>query len=227
MDIAAAVLVVALVGLWLYRRGEGFKRTLEHEHRQALERAKTDAASAERERIFADLHDDLGAKLLQIVYTTQGTPSADLARAALQDLRDVVSRSRGALGDLPAVLADIRQETEQRLRAASIGLDWQETNPIPARALDRAQALHLYRIVREAVSNVIRHASARTLKVRLKTSESQLLLDLSDDGIGMAAPGEGRGTHTMQTRAKELAGDIAWRDASIGGTRVVLTVPLG
>ena len=57
--------------------------------------SREQAASQERERIYSDLHDDLGAKLLSLVYRAESPVQADLARAILQDLRDVVTRSRG------------------------------------------------------------------------------------------------------------------------------------
>ncbi len=193
---------------------------------QEFDRVRAEAAVDERERIFSDLHDDLGAKLLQIVYAASSTPVADLARSALQDLRDVVTRSRGELGGLLDVLSDIHIETEQRLRAAAIGLQWEQPDAFPDHALDRAQALHLSRIVREAVSNVIRHASAKGLRVRMNLSALTLRLELSDDGVGMTNVEPGRGTDTMRMRARELEGDISWRDGSIGGTRVVLSFPL-
>ena len=183
------------------------------------------ALSDERERIYADLHDDLGAKLLQLVHTAEHPRQADLARAVLQDLRDVVTRSRGEPGRLGDVLADIRAEATQRLAAVNITLDWQQSDSDVDPQLDQQQALHLFRIVREAISNVIRHAGATRLRVRVDATPRRLTLELSDDGVGRGG-GRGRGTDNMRERARELDGAVTWRDATGHGTKVILSVAL-
>lgn len=183
------------------------------------------ALADERERIYADLHDDLGAKLLQLVHTAEHPRQADLARAVLQDLRDVVTRARGEPGTLSDVLADIRAEATQRLAAVKIALDWQQDESPVDPMLDQHQALHLFRIVREAISNTIRHAAATRLRVRVDATEKRLTLELSDDGVGRGV-GKGRGTENMRERARELDGAVTWKDATGHGTKVILSVAL-
>lgn len=185
------------------------------------------AASQERERIYSDLHDDLGAKLLSLVYRAESPVQADLARAILQDLRDVVTRSRGTPGTLGDVLADIRGEAAQRLAAVGIGLAWDEADDLPDPMLDNGHALHLHRIVREAISNTIRHAQARHLRVRVRAAAGELLLELTDDGSGVpAAVLAGSGMRNMRTRAGELDGRIDWVPGTEGGAKVLLRMPL-
>ena len=189
--------------------------------------SREQAASQERERIYSDLHDDLGAKLLSLVYRAESPVQADLARAILQDLRDVVTRSRGTPGTLGDVLADIRGEAAQRLAAVGIGLSWDEAGDLPDPLLDTGHALHLHRIVREAISNTIRHAQARHLRVRVRASAGELLLDLTDDGSGVpAAVLAGSGMRNMRTRAGELDGRIDWAPGTEGGAKVLLRMPL-
>ena len=189
--------------------------------------SREQAASQERERIYSDLHDDLGAKLLSLVYRAESPVQADLARAILQDLRDVVTRSRGTPGSLGDVLADIRGEAAQRLAAVGIGLRWDEADDLPDPLLDTGHALHLHRIVREAISNTIRHAQARHLRVRVRASAGELLLDLTDDGSGVpAAVLAGSGMRNMRTRAGELDGRIDWAPGTEGGAKVLLRMPL-
>jgi len=186
------------------------------------------AVAEERERIYNDLHDDLGAKLLTLIYQSKDPVQADLARAILQDLRDVVTRSRGTPGTLGDVLADLRSEATQRLAAVGIGLAWEEADDLPDPPLDNARALHLHRIVREAISNVIRHAQAKRLRVRVRAGGGQLRLELTDDGSGAAvgAPQPGTGMKSMRERAAELEGDIRWTPGTEGGTKVLLAMPL-
>ncbi|MGB0135226.1 sensor histidine kinase [Dokdonella sp.] len=195
--------------------------------REALIRAQ--ATMAERERIYGDLHDDIGARLLGMIHAAESPEQADRARAVLQDLRDVVTRSRGTPGSLSDTLADIRSETSQRLAAAGIELVWELSDDLPDPELDTARALHLHRIVREAISNVIRHARAARVRIRIKALGGKLLLDLTDDGGGQepASKSRGRGVENMRERAAELAGDIDWKPGTEGGTKVLLTMPLG
>ncbi|MFB9067037.1 sensor histidine kinase [Pseudofulvimonas gallinarii] len=189
------------------------------------------AVAAERERIHADLHDDLGARLLELIYAAPDRATADRARAILQDLRDVVSRSRGEPGTLQDVLASIRSEAAQRLAAAGAGLSWEEEEALPDPMLDPASSLHLHRIVREAISNALRHAGARSLRIRVRASTAgELLLELTDDGCGGGdvppSGGGGAGLDNMRARARELQGQIDWTAGTLGGTKVLLKAPL-
>ena len=189
--------------------------------------AGAQAAAQERERIYADLHDDLGAKLLGLVYEAESPVQADLARAILQDLRDVVTRSRGTPGTLGDVLADIRSEAAQRLSAVGIDLAWEADEALPDPMLDNARALHLHRIVRESLSNTIRHAQARQVRVRVRAARGELLLELTDDGSGVGGHVRaGAGMRGMQDRAGALDGQIDWVAGTAGGAKVLLRVPL-
>ncbi|MCI1711914.1 MAG: hypothetical protein LKM32_09040 [Chiayiivirga sp.] len=207
-----------------HRAGEAEARDTD---RESAIRAQ--ATAQERERIYGDLHDDLGAKLLTLIYQAESPLQADLARSILQDLRDVVTRSRGTPGTLGDVLAGIRSEAQQRLGGVGIGLVWDESDNLPDPELDSGRALHLYRIVREAISNVIRHAQAQRLRVRVRAARGELRLELTDDGSGAAvgAPAGGSGMRNMRDRAGELEGRIDWVPGTEGGTKVLLSMPLG
>lgn len=224
----AAIAALSFIALRMRTR----LRTLrEHTKAQNLHREATlraEAVAAERERIYSDLHDDIGAKLLGLIHGAQNPLQADTARAILQDLRDVVTRSRGTPGTLGDVLADIRSEATQRLSAVGIGLAWEEADDLPDPMLDTERALHLHRIVREAISNTIRHAQAHRLRVRLRCSGHQLGIELTDDGDGVApeAARPGAGMRSMRNRAAELAGDIRWTPGTEGGTKVLLSMPI-
>ncbi len=230
--LALLALALAIGSLAHARR---LRAQLEAERRHAAERgaerealAREQAAASERERIYGDLHDDLGARLLGLIHEAQTPQQADRARALLQDLRDVVTRSRGTPGTLGDVLADIRSEAVQRLAAVGITLDWHGSEALPDPPLDHARALHLHRIVREAISNVIRHAQARHVRVRVDAREALLRLELTDDGSGAGVDAQvaGSGLRGMRERAAELAGGIDWKPGTAGGTKVLLTMPL-
>lgn len=235
--VAACVLLGAGL-LWQIVSGQRLRRSerrLREELAGGFDRQRrlerTSAAADERERIFNDLHDDIGAKLLNLIYTAEKPAQADLARSVLQDLRDVVTRSRGTPGTLLDVLSDIRAESEQRLAALGVALAWQQDDTLPDPSMDHAQALHLYRIVREALTNALRHARPQRMRIRARHAAPELLLDVTDEGgeggeDAVINVGAGRGTTGMQERAAELQGSIAWSPGTQGGTKVVLRFPL-
>ena len=181
----------------------------------------------ERQRIYQSLHDDLGAKLLDLVYGATTPAQADRAREALQILRDVVSQSARPPGPLREVLDAVRAEAVQRLAAINMPLDWQQADDLPNPTLDQAQVLHLARIVREAISNALRHSGTQALRVRVSPLAGELVLDVTDFGhYTPQAIGEGQGTRNMRAHASGLGGGIVWDEATQGGTKVLLRVPL-
>ncbi|MEC9364377.1 MAG: ATP-binding protein [Pseudomonadota bacterium] len=233
-----ALLMLFLVACALWWRERSLARRLQREHRAAAAELEASfaerealmrerVAAEERERIYADLHDDIGARLLGLIYASHSTAQADIARTLLQDLRDVVSRSRGAPGTLLDALQEIRNEARQRLELAGGTLDWQQPDELPDPQLDQGQALHLFRIVREALSNALQHGAARRIRIRIARSADHLVLDVTDDGPGVSTtPPEGRGSDNMRQRAAELQGTIAWDAGTLGGTKVLLRFPL-
>ena len=196
------------------------------EKRKLLERRQ--AVAEERERIYRDLHDDIGAKLLSLAIGAESPQRADLAREALQDLRDVVSRSGRGPQPLSFLLADWRAEMENRLAAAGLALAWCQPDTLPELEVSPSAALHVGRVLREAVTNVLRHAEARRLEVKIDHEADRISLCIEDDGKGLPAKetGSGRGTRNMRTRIQQLQGAIAWDNGAGGGCRLVLSISL-
>lgn len=231
--LAPCALLLSLLCLALWRR----LRRLEAELRRLrlaqagdLARERLQAAVEERRRLLADLHDDIGAKLMNLVHALERPEQADLVRAVVQDFRDVVSRTNQDACSLLEALGQIREETEARLEAADSLLDWQQHPDTPDPQLDEAQVLHLFRIAREAVTNALRHGHARQLRIRVQALGQTLMFDVTDDGPGLrpgeVAPGSGRGTSSMRHRAEALQGSIDWTPGTRGGTKVILQFPL-
>lgn len=185
------------------------------------------AVIEERQRIYQALHDDLGAKLLDLVYSASTAEQADRAREALQILRDVVSQSSRPAAPLRATLDAIRSEAQQRLDALRAALDWQQDAIEQDPELDQAQVLHLSRLVREAISNALRHGMTAALRIRVQTLGSELAVEITDFGrFRSEGIGQGTGTRNMQQHAEQLGGELEWNEATLGGTRVLLRFPL-
>jgi signal transduction histidine kinase len=233
--LALLILFLVACALWwreralarrLLREGGDARAQLESSFAERERLIRERVAAEERERIYADLHDDIGARLLSLIYASPSAVQADLARTLLQDLRDVVSRSRGAPGTLLEVLQEIRSEAEQRLTLTGGTLGWEQPEALPDPQLDQGQALHLFRIVREALSNALQHGAARHVRIRVARSGEHLVLDVTDDGPGNNGQPEGRGSDNMRQRAAELHGTIDWDAGTLGGTKVLLRFPL-
>ncbi|MDH2916725.1 MAG: ATP-binding protein [Gallionella sp.] len=204
---------------------------LQIENEQLLKEKAAATQLAERERIYRDLHDDVGAKLLGLAISAQRSNQprqADLARSALQDLRDVVSRSSHSVTRLDYLFADWRAETEQRVKAAGLDLAWHIPTTENTLPVNPAAALHLSRILREAISNVLRHAGASHIHVSLDRHEDRLILRIQDDGVGL--PGTtlkaNRGMNSMQARASMLGGGVTWESLSPRGCNVLIEIAI-
>lgn len=225
---ALTLSVGVLLGAWIrYTPAKSIllkERRRSEDARNQFERIQ--AANEERQRIYRDLHDDIGAKMLTLIHSLEREEHADLARAVMQDLRDIVSRSAQAEGSLLDILAQIRDETEQRLEILGVVLHWEQHAELPDPHLDDGQALHLFRIVREAVTNSLRHAHPQRIRIRSRRVAGDLVLDVTDDGPGPKPEQTGAGTSAMRRRAAELHGSIHWDAGTEGGTKVLLRFPL-
>lgn len=203
---------------------------LQIENEQLLREKAIAAQQAERERIYRDLHDDVGAKLLGLAISAQRANQpreADLARSALQDLRDVVSRSAQTASKLGHLSADLRAEIEHRVCAAGVDLAWSAhiEHDIP---INPAAVLHLSRLLREGVSNALRHAHASYIAINLAQNTDTLIITIQDDGIGLPVAGAKphRGMNNMRARASALGGTARWAAASPQGCAVTIEISL-
>ena len=199
---------------------------------RALEaqREREQGALAERGRIMRDLHDDLGAKLLSLVYLTSGGEGEHLARAAVRDMRDVLDALEAAPCSLPEAVADWRSEAQARADTVGFHLEWLAAEELPeGLAVSARQRTNVGRILREALTNAIKHARARHVTVRVGLGTDRLELSVEDDGAaGAVEPerwGSGVGTRVIQQRAADLGGSARWGQGA-RGCRVEVDVPL-
>lgn len=198
--------------------------------RKANEEIEQLAKVAERERIARDLHDVLGHTLSVIILKSELAGKViernpeqagkeireveQISRQALSDVRDAIRgyRSQG----LPAELALAKSTLETA--GVAVHCDAATTLKIPA-----VQESVLSLAVREAVTNVVRHAQARTCSLRLEQQNGSCRLEIHDDGRG-GANLEGNGLRGMRERVEMLGGTLD-RD-TLAGTRLVITLPL-
>ncbi|WP_203292091.1 sensor histidine kinase [Maricaulis parjimensis] len=192
------------------------------ESRQAYDRG----VAEERGRIARDMHDNIGAQLLGALHSGDRERKDVMIRETLTDLRDIINNASTPGLDLDETLADLRVETADRLASVGITLDWQNTiGQAPDLSTSSTHALRS--IVREAVSNTIRHSGASQLAVRLSREGDLARLEITDDGKGydIDAQKRGNGLSNMQTRATGLAGTLEMNSGDTG-TRITLDFAL-
>ncbi len=227
------------IGIAVYsaRLNAGLKK-LTVDLQRSRERLVT-AREEERRRLRRDLHDGLGPLLSSQTLTLSAVRKLlrhDPA-AAEQLLSDAIGHAQGAVADIrrlvyalrPPTLDDLgllaalqEQIKQYETSGVSMSLDAPGTIPPLPAAIETA----CYRIVQEALTNVVRHAHATAATVRLRT-DSALAVEVSDNGRGLA-PGRsgGVGFRLMRERAEELGGSFLIENLPLTGMRVVARLPL-
>ena len=194
----------------------------------------------DRRRIRRDLHDGLGPSLSGVVYQLESArllvdkdPSA--AKATIGSLsehvQEVVADVRRLVHDLrPPALDDrglvgaLTQRAEQVTTTGGPAVTVEAGN---LGALPAAVEVAAYRIVNEALTNVVRHAGASRVAVRLVVDDKALLAEVADDGSGIAPDAQvGVGLVSLRERAAELGGRSEVTCPAAGGTTVRAWLPL-
>jgi two-component system sensor histidine kinase DesK len=187
------------------------------------------AKIAERERIARDLHDVLGHTLSVIILKSElaGKLIDRDPERAKAEIRDVEQTSRQALAEVRSTIRGYRLNTlEAEIKTARSALETagvevtSETVPV---ALDPAQENVIALVLREAVTNVVRHAQAHRCSLRLLPVNGSCLLQIADDGRG-GDYFEGSGLRGMRERIEAAGGTLA-RDTS-AGTLLKIEIPL-
>lgn len=187
-------------------------------------------AGAERERIARDIHDDLGAKLLSLLYRSK-EEDQPLVREAIVCTRELVNTLNLTAVSLPLAISRWRTEMRERLEPVNILLGWESTRDADNVVLNARQNANLTRVLREAVTNAIKHAEPEKLQIRLRVENEELELRLRDNGRGMASTAfdqGGRGAAIMRARSEEVGGSVEWvfHDEGRGGCEVIVRMPL-
>jgi signal transduction histidine kinase len=184
---------------------------------------------AERMRIARDLHDDVGARLLTSLYQVDIATMQTDVRQAMGEMRMIIDDLSGRQRPLQDLLADLRHETGNRLELAGIDLDWPlvalPSEPMP---IDHRANRALHAVMRELVSNIIRHAEARHVAVGVTVADGVLRLRVQDDGAGIAfdaVPDKGNGFANMRRRLAEISGDLS-NESIAQGSCFVAMIPL-
>jgi two-component system, NarL family, sensor histidine kinase UhpB len=208
---------------------------LEAERRESARRTLV-AQEGERRRVAQELHDEVGQTLTAIVLQLER-----LRRRAPSDLRDELEEARegarGSLEDVRRIAQRLRPEAleDLGLRAAietlcdrlsdQSGIAVQARVPKELGSITPEMELVVYRVAQEALTNALRHGHASQLQVELERRESNLMLRVADDGIGLDGARPGAGIQGMRERAMLVGGRVQLRTLD-RGSEVRLELPL-
>lgn len=190
----------------------------------------------DRDRIARDLHDHVIQRLFAVGLALQGTiPRARSTEVqqrlsgCVDDLQEVIHEIRTAIFDLHSAPAGVTR-LRQRLDDAIAGFSSPQLRTTvqfvgPLSVVDADLADHAEAVVREAVSNAVRHANATTLTVSVKV-EDALVIEVADDGRGLPDDITGSGLRNLRQRSDEVGGDFTVDQVPTGGTLLRWSAPL-
>lgn len=192
----------------------------------AFDDAVEHARSDERARIAQDLHDDIGARLLTLMYRAPTPEMEDYLRHTLKDLKTLTRGLATREHRLSDAAAEWKADIAQRLAAAHVDLHWNLGFDADIR-LGVVQWSALTRILRELISNVVAHALATRVDITLQLERGRLELEVGDDGLGgdPALWSHGLGLGGVRKRVKQLDGEVHWRRRRMGGIVCEVRVP--
>lgn len=233
------ILVVAIIGAGgatiRYLELRKIKRRLERvEQERALER--------ERTRISRDMHDDLGANLTSLSMLAEvarmslhdrektdarlqriSSLSTDVVRS-LDEIVWAVNPGADHLGNLTAYLSEFAQEF---LASGAIRIRFEFDSSLPDLPLSSEQRHNIFLVVKEALTNVVKHARATEVRLSLGITGDVLWVEVQDNGQGMRDSGKaspGNGVRNMRQRIESIGGRFSMRNAEPSGAVVRLEV---
>jgi signal transduction histidine kinase len=185
-------------------------------------------AVQERRRIAADLHDDIGGKLLHLANSAGS--EGQYARNTLEDLRTITRGLSAQPRPLAELLADIQYQLGQRAERADIELVWQSTLA-PAEGatmIGSRQSTVLASICSELLRNAMQHQGTRRVEFSISLKDWQLSLQCNNDGAPTdpAQWASGLGTTSIRRRVHDLQGQCEWQVRAGGGAMFLASWPL-
>lgn len=210
------------------------------QNNQALARHTMQIQENERQHMSRELHDEMGQSLTAVKAMSVAVkqPNAKINDIA-DSIIDICNHLSGVVRSmmrtlhplsltdlgLSATLTDLVNEWKRRHPALDIALDIDESLD----QLDDEVAIHVYRIIQESLTNVVRHAQANhavvTVKQHSVKEKSEVVIRVEDDGVGGATEGEGFGILAMRERVESMGGKFLFESTPGQGVKVRVWMP--
>ena len=215
------------------------------ENARLHERVQEIAVLEDRDRIARDLHDSVIQRLFAIGLSLQGLakpplepPTIERIQHAIRDLDDTIRQVRSSIFELaststpkPGLRASVLALVRELRPVVGFDVSVSFDGPVDA-SIPEPIAEHLLFTIREALTNVGRHAKASRASVRLQTDTESVTLEIVDNGRGLAAAtgdgttGTGLGLTNLRRRAEKLGGELELSTPEGGGTSILWRVPV-
>jgi len=240
--LATAVITSQLA--WAQRRSAEEARGREREIRLLYEQAQKLAALQERQRLARELHDSVSQALYGIslwAHTAREALESSEPEQAEAAIEDVLTLAEAGLAEMHALIFELRPESLETeglvaaltkqvevLRARYKLIVEADLADEPDLSLEQKEAL--YRIAQEALHNIVKHARASSVVLRLARQEKEVLLEVRDNGRGFdpTGPFPGHlGVRSMRERVTKIDGTLSIESAAGQGTCIRVRVPLG
>jgi len=226
---------IEMLNVSLERRLAERSRELEESHRKLSAIEQEQAVVGERQRLMREMHDGLGSSLMSsLVMVEQGkldnTQVASVLRESIDDLKLTIDSLEPMGDDLLTLLGTLRYRLGKRLEAAGIRLEWQVEETPSLAWLNPTASLQILRMLQEALTNVLKHANATTIRVETGFDATRVWIRLTDNGRGFDVATErqrtdrGRGIHNLERRAATLGGQVQI-ESQAGATVVAVNLP--
>jgi two-component system, NarL family, sensor histidine kinase LiaS len=222
----------------------GALRDLAQRNGELAQQAEGLAIQAERTRISRDLHDAIAQRLFSLSMSTAALPEliAQDRDRGVEQAKAIARLAEQTQLDLRGLLLELRPTTvlQHGLSSAMRALceEWGHVNHIPAdcdviltgRHIPAVIEDALYRIAQEALSNIARHAHATRVHVSLVEGQRQIILSVTDNGVGFRSDAphtSGRfGLTSMRERARSVGGELIVESTPAAGTTIQATLPI-
>ncbi|MEO0734897.1 MAG: histidine kinase, partial [Bacteroidota bacterium] len=244
LPIVVLTLLVLIVAIYLLLLNRAIRKQTRLRENQAR-------ITAERDRIAAELHDDLGGDLASMAFILDGHKSLrqmgveteldvnrleQLATGAIKNMREMIWVLDDEQATLPTLAEQLLNGAREMASAADLSLQVDIPDDLPELPLSSIQKKSILLIAKESMQNIRKHAQASAFTLRLTVEKDYtLLLSISDNGRGLKAVetastnrplNHGHGLKNLRKRAQEINADLSLAAALPRGTKMTLRVPL-
>ena len=199
---------------------------------------KQQALQNERNRIAAEMHDDLGGGLTSIKYLSQKAIKKNDIDSTKEQLEKIVTHAQTLVSNMSEIIwamntgydtlenlvGYIRRYTNEFLEAYNIELSFNaaavNTNP----SITGSERRSVFLVVKEALHNIVKHAQATKVQFKISCNE-WLNLEICDNGIGIQQGKKGNGLRNMKQRVEKLNGELIFSNCQ-PGTKILITIPI-
>jgi signal transduction histidine kinase len=201
-----------------------------------------EAALEERQRLARELHDSVSQALYGIALGTKAAREwlEDDPAEAAESLDYVLTLAEAGITEMRALIFELRPESLESegviaaLEKQAAALEARHGIEVEADLCNEPEAPletkeALYRIAQEALHNIVKHARASSVEIKMESDSGRVTLEISDDGVGFDANGEfpgHLGLRSMRERASRLGGTLKMESAPGKGTRICTRIPI-